>query len=410
MVNTLWLSMFLIAFIIAIGNIIFNHDISTFDSIIKAIFDNAQLGVKISIGLIGILSFWLGILKIIEEAGIAKILSKKLTPLFRIIMKDVPENSPAISTVVLNMSANFLGLDNAATPMGIKAMKELQEHNPKKDEASDAQILFMILNASSVTLIPITIFMYRMQLGATRPTDVFIPILLSTSVSTIVGFLLVAIKQKIKLTNKILLKWIVIFFIIISSISFVFYLIEPEKRLVFSSGIGNILLSLIILSVFIIAIKNKINCYDCFITGAKEGFNVSITILPYLVAMLVVIGVFRASNALDLIVETIKHLCSIINIDTTFVDALPTALMKPLSGSGARAMMIETMQNHGADSFVSFISCVIQGSTETTFYVLSVYFGAINIYKTRYALKYALISDIAGILSAIFFSYLFYNA
>ena len=410
MVNVLWLMMFFSSIILAVCHAIIYYDLSVFDNIIKAIFDNAQLGVKISIGLVGILSFWLGILKIIEEAGIAKILSKKLTPLFRIIMKDVPENSPAISTVVLNMSANFLGLDNAATPMGIKAMKELQEHNNNKDEASDAQILFMILNASSVTLIPITIFMYRMQLGAIRPTDVFVPILLSTSVSTIVGFLLVAIKQKIKLTNKILLKWIVAFLIIISSISFGFYLIEPEKRLILSSGIGNILLCSIILLVFIIAIKNKINCYDCFITGAKEGFNVAITILPYLVAMLVVIGVFRASNALDLIIEGIKQLCLTLNIDATFVDALPTALMKPLSGSGARAMMIETMQNYGADSFVGFISCVIQGSTETTFYVLSVYFGAINVYKTRYALKYALISDMAGILSAIFFSYLFYKA
>jgi len=266
----------------------------------------------------------------------------------------------------------------------------------------------MILNASSVTLIPITIFMYRAQMGATRPTEVFIPILLATSISTIVGFLLVAIKQKINLKNKILLKWIIGFVVIITLISVGFYLIEPEKRLLISSGIGNLILIFIIFSVLIIGIKNKTNCYENFVIGAKEGFNVAITILPYLVAMLVAIGVFRASNALDFIINGIKHLCLIINIDTSFVDAIPTAFMKPLSGSGARAMMIETMQNSGPNSFASFCASVIQGSTETTFYVLSVYFGAVNIYKTRYALKYALLSDLAGIISAICFSYLFY--
>ena len=409
MVNILWLTMFFSSIILAVCNAIFYQDLSIFNDIINAIFDNAENAVKISIGLVGILSFWLGILKIIEDSGLTNKISNKLTPLFKIIMKDIPENSPAISSIVLNMSANFLGLDNAATPIGIKAMEQLQEHNKNKSEASDAQILFMILNASSITLIPITIFMYRAQLGAIRPTEVFIPILLATSVSTIVGFLLVAIKQKIDLRNKILIKWIGSLLGIILTISVSFALIKQEHRLLLSSAIGNILLVIIISIVFIIAIKNKVKCYESFVIGARDGFNVAITILPYLIAMLVAIGIFRASNVLDLITHSIKYLCLAINIDTAFVDALPAAFMKPLSGSGARAMMIEIMQTHGVESFASFCASVIQGSTETTFYVLSVYFGAINIYKTRYALKYALISDLAGICAAILFSYLFYT-
>jgi len=406
--NILWVGMFLCAVVAALYNLIFLQDSGTFNALTDAIFKNAQTAVEISIGLIGILSFWLGVLKMVEESGIAEKISQKLSPLFKVIMKDVPENSPAISTVVLNMAANFLGLDNAATPMGLKAMEQLQVHNKQKDTASDAQILFMIINASSVTLIPITIFMYRAQMGAAMPTDVFIPILLATSVSTLVGFISIAIKQKINLLHPILLKWVGGLFLLIAAIAGGFYMLPLEKRLAFSAGLGNILLILLISMVLLLCAKQKVRCYEVFVDGAKEGFNVAIRILPYLVAMLVAIGVFRASGILDMLIDWVKSFCAFIGADSRFADALPTALMKPLSGSGARAMMIETMQNFGADSFAAFAASVIQGSTETTFYVLTVYFGAVNISKTRYALKYALFADLAGIIAAILLAYLFY--
>lgn len=409
MINILWVWMFLIAIVSAILQFFINNNTETFSLLVEAIFKNAQTAVEISIGLVGILGFWLGILKIIEETGIAQKISEKLSPLFKVIMKDIPENSPAISTVVLNMAANFLGLDNAATPIGLKAMEQLQEYNTKKDEASDAQILFMIINASSITFIPITIFMYRAQMGATRPTEVFIPILLATSVSTLVGFLSVAIKQRIDLKNKTLLKWVlgIVLFIIITCLGFL--AIDYEKRLYFSSIIGNMILISLIGVVLFIALRKKVKGYELFIEGAKDGFNVAIKIIPYLVSMLVAIGVLRASGVLDLFISGINYICNFLNLDNSFVNALPVALMKPLSGSGARAMMIETMQTFGADSFASFVASVVQGSTETTFYVLTVYFGAVRISKIRYALKYALISDLAGIIAAIVFSYMFYS-
>lgn len=408
MINILWIGFFLISAIIAFYHLIFLQDASVINQIVTSIFQNAQTAVDISLGLIGILSFWLGILKLIEASGLANIISRKLSPLFQIIMKDIPADSPAISSVVLNMTANFLGLDNAATPMGIKAMEQLQSHNSEKDTASDAQILFMILNASSVTLIPITIFMYRAQLGALHPTDVFVPILLATSISTLVGFFCVAVKQHINLRNPILIKFFSCFLLIILSLSFGFYLLEPEKRLTISSALGNSILFVLICGILVLCLKQKIACYEVFVEGAKEGFAVAIRILPYLLAMLVAIGVFRASGVLDFITDGCKALFSYIHIDSRFTDALPTAFMKPFSGSGARAMMLETMKNFGPDSFAAFTASVIQGSTETTFYVLTVYFGAINISKTRYALKYALISDLAGIIAAILFAYLFY--
>lgn len=408
MVNFLWVGMFLCAVVAALYNLIIQHDTNTFNLIVEAIFKNAQTAVDISLGLIGILSFWLGVLKLVEDTGLSAKISQKLAPLFKVIMKDIPENSPAISTVVLNMAANFLGLDNAATPMGLKAMEQLQEHNKQKDTASDAQILFMILNASSVTLIPITIFMYRAQMGALRPTEVFIPILLATSVSTLVGFFCIAVKQKINLCHPVLIKFFGGMIALIALIAGGFYFLSSEKRLAVSAGVGNIILILLISAVLCLCIKKKVRCYEAFVEGAKEGFGVAIRILPYLLAMLVAIGVFRASGILDTLIDWVKSLCAFIGADGRFADALPTALMKPLSGSGARAMMIETMQNHGANSFAAFTASVIQGSTETTFYVLTVYFGAVNISKTRYALKYALISDFAGIIAAILLSYLFY--
>ena len=408
MINLLWVIMLLCSLAVAFGNLIFYQNAETFDLLVSAIFKNAQAAVDISIGLIGILSFWLGILKLVEESEISHKISKVLSPLFRVIMKDIPKDSPAISTIVLNMAANFLGLDNAATPMGLKAMEQLQQHNKNKDTASDAEILFMIINASSVTLIPITIFMYRAQMGAARPTDVFIPILLATSVSTIVGFFLVAIKQKINLFHPLLLKTFWGFILFISLIAFGFYQLDYTKRMAVSSALGNIILLSLIGVVLVSCVKKRIRCYEAFVEGAKEGFGVAIRLIPYLLAMLVAVGAFRAAGILDLIIDGIRGLCGFLGCDSRFADALPTAFMKPLSGSGARAMMIETMQNFGADSFAAFASSVVQGSTETTFYVLTVYFGAINVSKTRYALKYALLSDLAGIVAAILLSYLFY--
>ncbi len=409
MINFIWIFMFLLAVISAFIQLFFYGNYDVFSQLTKAIFSNASTAVEISIGLIGILSFWLGVLKIVEKSGIAETISNKLTPLFKVIMKDIPDKSPAISCVVLNMAANFLGLDNAATPMGIKAMEELQKHNKKKDEASDAQILFMIINSSSVTLIPITILMYRSQMGAKYPTDVFIPILLATTISTLVGFISVAIKQKIDLKNKLLLRLLFFLIVIISGTSFLFFLAPLEKRLILSATLGNVILILLIFATLIMALRKKIKGYEVFIEGAKEGFDIAVKIIPYLVSMLVAIGVFRASGILDFLIEGIKNIVEFLGINSSFVGALPTAFIKPLSGSGARAMMIESMQSYGADSFVAFTSSVIQGSTETTFYVLTVYFGAINISKIRYALKYALWADFAGILSAILLSYMFYS-
>ena len=409
MINYLWGGMFLISILIAFFQLIFNQNYEIFNQLNAAVFKNAQTAVDISISLIGILTFWSGILKLIEANGIADRIAKKIAPLFNVIMKDVPKNSPAISAMVLNMSANFLGLDNAATPVGLKAMTELQKYNKKKDEASDAQILFMMLNSSAITLIPITIFMYRSQMGAARPTDVFIPILLATSVSILTGFLLVAFKQHIQLTHPILLKWLGGLILLIFTLSCGFYFTSPENRMLFSSSFGNIILITLLGYIIFCSVRKKLNCYEIFVEGAKDGFGIAIQILPYLLAMLVAIGLFRACGILDFIADGIKYIFSLMHLNSDFADALPTAFMKPLSGSGARAMMIETMQTFGADSFPAFTASVIQGSTETTFYVLTVYFGAINIYKTRYALKYALCADLAGIIAAIVFSYMFYN-
>ena len=409
MINFIWGGMVLIGILGAIFRFLVYQDTEVFGLLMQAIFNNAKNAVDVSLGLIGILSFWLGVLKLIEETGLSRKISQKLYPLFSIIMKDVPKDSPAISTIVLNMAANFLGLDNAATPMGIKAMEQLQVHNKKKDVASDAEILFMILNASSVTFIPITIFMYRAQLGAKFPTDVFIPILIATSVSTMVGFLLVAFRQKIDLFQPVLKKWLLGFVGFIVGTCLIFLSIEADKRIIVSSVLGNLIIVLAIGWVFFETLKNKINSYEIFIDGAKEGFNVAVKIIPYLVSMLIAIGVFRASGVMDAFIGCIREICNYIGFNADFVEALPTAILKPLSGSGARAMMIETMNTFGADSFSGFVASVVQGSTETTFYVLAVYFGAINISKTRYALKYGLLSDLAGIITAIVVAYIFYE-
>ena len=408
MLNIIWACFFIISFIAAAYQAFFLGNAQIWTLIINALFDAAKNAFTLSINLTGILCLWLGLLKIAELSGLTDLLAKALTPLFRKIMPEIPENHPALGSMVMNMAANMLGLDNAATPMGLKAMEQMQELNPKKDTASNAQIMFMVINASSVTIIPINILMYRSQLGATNPCAVFIPILLATSVSTLVGFLAVAYTQKISVFNKTVLVYLGGFFIFIGGLAWYFTSLDDNLRLKYSESIGNFILFATVFLFIIAGMIKKLNVYETFIEGAKEGFDIAIKIIPYLVAMLTAIAVLRVSGVMDMFVGLIEHLVSALNGDTSFVPALPTAFMKPLSGSGARAMMIETLQTFGPDSFEGFTASVIQGSTETTFYVLAVYFGAVKIVNTRSALPCALLADLAGITAAIFLSYLFF--
>lgn len=408
MLNIVWILFFMSAFVAAVGKTFIFGQTEVWTELVQSIFDSSKLAFNLSLSLTGILCFWIGILKIAENSGITRVLSKLLYPLFKRIMPEVPENSPAISSIVMNMAANVLGLDNAATPMGIKAMEQLQEVNLNKDTASNAQILFMVINSSAVTLIPITILMYRSELGSLNPSAVFIPILLATCVSTLCGFLLVAYVQKINLFNKVVLSYLLGFAIFIGAVVWGFSQLTPEQRLQLSADIGNFIIFAIIIIFIAYGVYKKINVYDSFIEGAKEGFSTAVKIIPYLVAMLVAIGVLRSSGVLEGVVYIFEKMFAMLGVNTDFVPALPTAIMKPLSGSGARAMMIETMNNYGVDSFPAFVSSVVQGSTETTFYVLAIYFGAVKISKTRHALPCALFADLMGISAAIYFSYLFY--
>ena len=408
MLNYIWAFFFISAFIGALYQAFFNGNADIWQTMTETIFSSSKSAFTVSLNLTGILCFWLGMMKIAEKSGITEVLARVLYPLFRKIMPDVPEKSPALGSMVMNIAANVLGLDNAATPMGIKAMEQLQAENPNKKEASNAQILFMVINSSSVTLIPITILMYRSELGSSNPGLVFLPILFATCISTFVGFLSVAFVQKINIFNRIVLAYMGIFIAIISLICGGFAFLNAELRNEIASGMGNFIIVLIIFGFMICGLIRKINVYDEFIEGAKDGFNIAVSIIPYLVAMLVGIALFRTSGVMEAIIAGIREFCLLLGINADFVPALPTALLKPLSGSGARAMMIETMQTYGADSFPAFVSAVVQGSTETTFYVLAVYFGAIKISNTRHALPCALLADFAGIVSAILFSYWFY--
>ena len=408
MLNWIWAGFFIVAFICALAKSVFGADFLIWNELGKSLFESAKLGFSISINLTGLLCFWLGILKIAEASGATEALAKILRPLFVKIFPDVPKNSPAFGSIIMNMAANMLGLDNAATPMGLKAMEQLQEINKNKDKASSAQVLFIVLNASAVTLIPITILMYRMEMGALNPSAVFVPILIATFASSLVGFLAVAFAQKLNIFNKIVFSYLLLFIGIILALAFGFYILPEDKRLIMSSAISNFILIAIIVGFIGLGLKNKLNVYETFIEGAKEGFSVAIKIIPYLVAMLSAIAVFRASGALDFVILFFENCLTALDINTDFVPALPTAFMKPLSGSGARAMMIETMQNYGADSFPAFVACIVQGSTETTFYVLALYFGVVKISKTGAALPCALLADVAGIVTAIFMAYLFF--
>lgn len=408
MLNLIWVSFFLVAFILALWQSLVLGQGEIWTQLISSTFASAKTAFTISLNLTGILCLWLGLLKVAEKSGITAVLAKALRPLFRKIMPEVPADSPAMGSMIMNIAANVLGLDNAATPMGLKAMEQLQTLNPHKDRASDAQILFMVINSSAVTLIPITILMYRSELGAANPSAVFMPILFATSLSTLAGFLAVAVVQRLNVFNRVVMAYLGGFILFIGVVAFYFCSLPETERLSVSANCGNFLLFAVIVAFIGAGVVKKLNVYETFVVGAKEGFEIAVRIIPYLVAMLVAIAVFRASGALDFLVEGFAAVFGWLGIDTGFVAALPTALLKPLSGSGARAMMIETMTTYGADSFPAFVSAVVQGSTETTFYVLAVYFGAVKITKVSAALPCALFADFVGIASAICFSYLFY--
>ena len=409
MLNLIWILFFFTAFLTALFKLLFLGDQQVFAEIMTAMFGLSKTAFEISLGLTGVLALWLGIMRIGERSGFMQLITQALTPLFSRLMPDVPPNHPALSAIVMNISANALGLDNAATPLGIKAMKELQSLNPTPDTASNAQILFLVINTSAVTLFPVTIFTYRAQLGAANPTDVFIPILIATYMSTMIGLLAVASVQKINLFEKVIFSYLAGFTLFVAGILSYFAQLSQADMLSQSALISNVILFSLVIAFISGAVYKRINAYDAFIEGAKEGFETAITIVPYLVAMLVAIGVFRASGALELIIELIRYGTQSLGLDARFIDALPTALMKPFSGSGARAMMVDTMQIHGADSFAGRLSSIVQGSTETTFYVLAVYFGSVGIKNIRHAAACGIIADFAGIIAAIFIAYWFFG-
>ena len=409
MLNFIWSGFFLAAFAAALYQSLGLDNAAIWTELVNSTFASAKSAFQICLNLTGMLCLWLGLLKIAERAGVTDLLAKALAPLFRRILPGVPSDSPALGSIVMNMAANVLGLDNAATPMGLKAMEQLQSLNPHKDRASPAQVLFMVINASAVTLIPITILMYRAELGSVNPSAVFMPILFATSLSTLSGFLAVAWVQKLNIFNRVVLGWLLGFAVFIGAVAWHFQSLPPAERLQTSAAWGNFILFAFIVSFITAGLIRRINVYETFVQGAKEGFDIAVRIIPYLVAMLVAIAVLRASGVLNVIVLGFENFFAFLGIDTDFVPALPTAILKPLSGSGARAMMIETMQTYGADSFPAFVSSVVQGSTETTFYVLAVYFGAVRITKIRSALPCALLADFVGIVSAVVLAYLFYE-
>ena len=409
MLHRIWLGFFVLGFMSALAQWLLAGDADVFQRMVKASFDMASLSVELSIGLVGVLSLWLGIAALGEASGLMAKLANGLSPLFTRLMPEVPKGHPAISSMTLNLSANALGLDNAATPLGLKAMQDLQALNPQKDTASNAQILFLVLNTSSVTLFPITVLLYRAQLGAADPAAVFIPILLATSCSTLVGLLVTAWVQKIKLRDTVVLAYLGIAFAVLLSMVAYFSTLGVTELQRQSSLVSNLMILSVIMLFLLVAHQKQVNVYDTFIEGAKQGFQVAIEIIPFLLAMLVAIGIFRASGALDSGIDLIRDGVSFLGMDTRFVDALPTALMKPLSGSGARAMMVDTMNSYGVDSFQGLLAATIQGSTETTFYVLAVYFGSVGIRHGRHALTCGLSADFAGIAAAIAAAYWFYG-
>ena len=406
--NYIWIGFLLIAFLVGLVKLIFLQDYEIFPQIVSSIFEMSRTGFELSIYLTGVMSFWLGIMKIGEKGGIIHFFSKLIKPFFSRLFPEIPDDHPATASIILNFSANMLGLDNAATPLGLKAMQELQELNPIKDVASNAQIMFLCLNAAGLSIIPLTILIDRSLVGATNPTDVFIPILISSSMSTITALIIVSIYQKIKLFNKVVLMYLGGFLIFLIGLISYFSTLPQDKLLVVSSVTSNLIIFIVIIGFVLLGMVRKINVYEAFIDGAKEGFGIAIKIIPYLIAILVSVGVFRASGALNYLINGISGLVSMVGLNTDFVEALPTAFMKPLSGTAARGMNLEVMKTFGPDSFVGRLSCIFRGAAETTFYIMAVYFGSVNIKKTRYSVPAALIADLGGMLTAIFVGYLFF--
>jgi spore maturation protein SpmA len=407
--NYIWIGFFVIAFVVGICKIIITGDYNVFTDMMNALFAAAKTGFEISLGLTGILAFWLGFMKIGEKGGVVNALARFGAPVFSRLFPEVPKGHPATGSIFMNIAANMLNLDNAATPVGLKAMQELQELNDKKDTASNPMIMFLVLNASGLTIIPITIMVYRAQMGAANPADIFIPLLIATALSTLAGLIFVCIKQKINLFDKVLFGFIGGTVLLIAAIVFWVQSLPQEKISVYSSLVANILLFSILIVFLVSGLKKKINVYETFIEGAKDGFKTAIMIIPYLIAILAAIALFRASGAMTFLTDGLAFLVASCGLPTDWVDAFPTALMKPLSGSGARGMMIDAMNTFGADSFTGRLACLFQGATDTTFYLIAVYYGVVNIKNTRYTVSAALFADLVSFLMAIFVCYLFFN-
>ena len=406
--NYIWIGFIIIAFVIALAKLIFLGDVTVFPALIDSTFASSKTAFEISLGLTGVLSLWLGIMKIGERGGVVNVLARALSPVFTRLFPDIPKGHPVTGAIFMNIAANMLGLDNAATPLGLKAMEQLQTLNPNKETATNPMIMFLVLNTSGLTLIPISIMVYRAQLGAAQPTDVFIPILLATFFSTVAGIIITSIYQRINLLNRTMLLTLGGMALVVGAIIWAFGQLDKDQMNIVSTSVANILLMTIIVAFVLAGMKHRINVYDAFVEGAKEGFTTAVRIIPYLVAILVAIGLFRASGAMDMLINGVATLVKALGGNSDFVGALPTALMKPLSGSGARGMMVDAMTTYGADSFVGRLSCIFQGSTDTTFYILAVYFGSVGIRKMRHAVPCGLLADFAGVIAAIGIAYLFF--
>ena len=406
--NYIWIAFFVVAFVIGLIQLVFFGNFEVFPAMMDSTFASSKTAFEISLGLTGVLSLWLGIMKIGEKGGVVNVLARVLSPVFCKLFPDIPKGHPVTGSIFMNIAANMLGLDNAATPLGLKAMEQLQDLNTKKDTATNPMIMFLVLNTSGLTLIPVSIMVYRAQMGAAQPTDIFVPILLATFFSTLTGIIVTGIYQRINLLNRVMLLTLGGICALVAAIIWGFSQMDKESMNTVSTLVANILLMTIIVGFILAAARKRVNVYDAFIEGAKDGFSTAVRIIPYLVAILVAIGVFRASGAMDMLIDGVKYTVAALGGDTDFVGALPTALMKPLSGSGARGMMVDAMTTYGADSFIGRLSCVFQGSTDTTFYIIAVYFGSVGIRHTRHAVTCGLLADLAGVIAAIAICYLFF--
>ena len=407
--NIIWIAFFVIAFAIALVNLVFMGDTEVFPAIMQSTFDSSKTAFEISLGLTGVLAFWLGVMKIGERGGVVNALARLLGPLFSKLFPDIPKGHPVVGNIFMKISANMLGLDSAATPLGLKAMEGMQELNPKKDTASNPMIMFLVLNTSGLTIIPVSILVYRAQMGAAQPTDVFIPILLATFVSTLAGIVVTSLFQRINLLNRTILLTLGGMSLVMAGMIWGFSRLDGPLMNTVGTNTANVMLFGVIMAFLLAGLVHRVNVYDAFIEGAKEGFNTAVRIIPFLVAILVGIGVFKASGAMDWLIGGLTWVVKSLGAATDWVGALPTALMKPLSGSGARGMMVNAMETYGADSFVGRLSCIFQGSTDTTFYVLAVYFGSVGVKSPRHAVSCGLLADLAGIIAAIFICYLFFG-